>query len=260
MDIDKNLDSNQDVIVLKNITKQFFKINQRGIFDSLRNKKQITLEPKDTHQNEITALDNISFTVKKGQVIGIIGLNGSGKTTLLRIISGILPPDSGTIKVTGKLSPLLQLGVGFHEELIASENIVMFGMLLGMTKNEIKQKIEKIIEFAGLQKFQSMKLKYYSAGMRVRLAFSTALEIDPDILLVDEVLSVGDEAFRKKSFDAFMSFKERGKTILYTTHNITIMTRLSDRVILIHQGKLVMDGEPRVVLEKYKEIIADNPN
>lgn len=255
MDVEKDFDSNQDVIVLKNITKHFSKIDQKGIFDVLRNKGP--LESKDT-QNEITALDDISFTVKKGQVIGIIGLNGGGKTTLLRMISGILQPDSGTIKVTGKISPLLQLGVGFHEELIASENIVMFGMLLGMTKNEIKQKVDKIIEFAGLQQFQLMKLKHYSAGMRVRLAFSTALEIDPDILLVDEVLSVGDEIFRKKSFDAFTSFKKKGKTILYTTHNITIMTRLSDRVLLIHQGKLVMDGEPRTVLEKYKEIIATN--
>ena len=176
------------------------------------------------------------------------------------MISGILKPDSGSVKVTGKLSPLLQLGVGFHEELVASENIMMFGMLLGLTKQEIEQKIEKIIEFAGLQKFSSMKLKHYSAGMRVRLAFSTALEVNPDILLIDEILSVGDAIFRKKSFDAFLSFKEKGKTILYTTHNITVMTRISDIVLLMHQGKLVMQGDPQTVLAKYQEILAENPN
>jgi len=210
--------------------------------------------PKNKRQ-KLIALDNISFTVSKGEMIGIIGANGSGKTTLLRTISGIYEPESGSVEVSGKLAPLLQIGTGFHEELVARENILMYGMLLGLKKAEILKKIDKIIEFAELEEFIGMKLKNYSAGMKTRLGFSTALEIEPDILLVDEILAVGDIAFRKKSFDAFLKFKNEKKTILYTTHNINILPKLCDRVVLLDKGKLIMIGDPNETIKKYEEIM-----
>jgi len=158
--------------------------------------------------NLIKALENISFSIKKGEVFSIIGSNGSGKTTLLRIIAGIIDPDSGTIDVNGKLAPLLQLGVGFNPELIARENILLYGLLLGFRKDEILNKVEDIIDFAELQHFTSMKLKHYSTGMKLRLALATAFQVNPDIILLDEVLAVGDIKFRKKSMNAFLSYKE----------------------------------------------------
>jgi len=234
----------EDAITVKNITKSF-KMKQKGVFAK---------NSQFAKQETFHALENISFTVPKGKMIGVVGLNGSGKTTLLRTIAGIYKPDSGHVKITGRLSPILHIGTGFHEELDARENIIMSGMLLGLSKSEIKEKVDEIIRYAELENFAKMELKHYSSGMRARLAFATALQIKPDILLVDEVLSVGDIRFRKKSFDSFLSFKESGKTILYTTHNLRMISELSDSVILIHQGKLVMVGEPEETVQKYKEI------
>ncbi|WP_297594554.1 ABC transporter ATP-binding protein [Nitrosopumilus sp.] len=225
-----------DSIILKNVTKTF----------SVRNSE-------NTGNKKLTALENISFNVPKGQMVGIIGKNGSGKTTLLRTISGIYPSDSGSISVRGKLSPLLQIGTGFHGDLIASENIMIYGLLLGLRKSEIKLKINEIIHFAELDKFTNMKLKNYSLGMRSRLAFSTAMHIDPDILVVDEVLSVGDISFRKKSFDAFISFKKRGKTILFSSHNLDMVSKLCDRVIFLDKGRLIHDGKPKEIIKKYED-------
>ena len=210
---------------------------------------------KDSGNNLVHSIDDVSFSVKKGEMLGVIGLNGSGKTTLLRIITGVYQPDSGSVKVQGKMAPLLQIGTGFHPELNSQENIMMYGLLLGLNKEEIKSKIPAILEFAELQDFTEMKLKNYSTGMRARLGFSTALQVDPDILLVDEVLAVGDAAFKEKSSKAFLSFKERGKTIVYTTHNIRSVSKLSDRVLLLDKGKLVMIGKPKEVVAKYDEIV-----
>jgi ABC-type polysaccharide/polyol phosphate transport system ATPase subunit len=206
--------------------------------------------------DKLVALDNVSFTISKGEMIGVIGSNGSGKTTLLRIIGGIYQPDSGNITIRGKMAPLLQIGTGFHDELIAKENIMMYGMLLGLNKETIIKKIDKIISFAELEGFENMKLRNYSTGMKSRLGFSTALEVNPDILLVDEILAVGDISFRKKSFDEFMKFKQKEKTILYTTHNINILPQLCDRVILLNKGKMEMIGKPDETIQRYREIIA----
>ena len=235
-------------VIVENITKTFDLKKPSGVSSLLE---------KSTHSKlngRLVALDDISFSVNRGEMFGIIGTNGSGKTTLLRIISGIYHPDKGNVKVNGRLAPLLQIGTGFHNELIASENIVLSGMLSGMTKNDIKGKIDDVIEFAELEEFANMKLKYYSSGMRARLAFSTALQINPEILLVDEILSVGDMAFREKSYKAFLSFKESGKTILYSTHNLNILPKLCDRVLLIHNGKMIMIGKSDEVIEKYIEM------
>jgi len=232
-------------LVVENISKTF----------KLKRPKQALMQVTNSKSvDTLTALDSISFSVAKGEVFGIIGLNGSGKTTLLRIIAGIYEPDSGKISVEGKIAPLLQIGTGFNLELTAEENIIMAGMLVGKTKGEIKKRVNKIIEFAGLQEFTEMKLKHYSAGMMARLAFATAIQIDPDILLVDEILSVGDIEFTEKSFKEFLSFKKKGKTIIYTTHDLPLLTELCDRVLLLRKGKSVMIGEPTKVIEKYREI------
>ncbi len=236
-------------VELKNVTKTFYMNKQRGIFDILKDSNR-------KNQNiKFTVLDNLSFSINKGETIGLIGLNGSGKTTLLRTISGIYPPDSGTVVIKGKIAPLLQIGIGFNNELNAEENIIIYGMLLGLSKLEAKLKIDNIIEFAELEKFRSLKLKNYSTGMRARLGFGTALEVNPDILLVDEVLAVGDEVFRKKSFEAFLSFKKNHKTIIFATHTLKMIEELSDRVILMDKGKIINFGRPSEVIPVYREII-----
>ena len=236
-------------VELKNVTKTFYMNRQRGIFDILK-------DSNGKNQNiKFTALDNLSFSINKGETIGLMGLNGSGKTTLLRIISGIYPPDSGNVVIKGKMAPLLQIGIGFNNELNAEENIIIYGMLLGLSKLEAKLKIDKIIEFAELEKFRNLKLQNYSTGMRARLGFATALEVNPDILLVDEVLSVGDDVFRKKSFEAYLSFKKNHKTIIFATHALKMIEELSDRAILMDKGKIIKFGIPSEVIPVYREII-----
>ncbi|MGI0056352.1 MAG: ABC transporter ATP-binding protein [Nitrosarchaeum sp.] len=242
-------------IELKNVSKTFDINSQKGVFSLLHKAKSERRTLK-----RLAALENISFTVQKGETVGVMGLNGQGKTTLLKIIAGIYKPDSGTVTVHGKLAPLLQVGTGFNNELNASENIIIYGMLLGFKKKEIQQKIDKIIRFAELEKFRHMKLKNYSSGMRARLGFATALEIEPDVMLVDKVLSVGDQAFREKSYNAFLAFKKNNKTIVFTAHSNTLISELSDRVILIDKGKIVKIGKAEDVLPVYKEIVTAHKN
>ncbi len=206
-------------------------------------------------KKKIVAVDNVSFDEKQGEILGIVGANGSGKTTLLRIISGIYQPDLGKIEINGKLAPILQLGAGFNNELDAIDNITISAMLMGFSKKEIKSKIGKILDFAELTEFADLKLKHYSSGMRARLAFATAMQIDPDILLLDEILSVGDRAFKKKSYETFLSFKENGKTIVFTSHSLEAHLNISNRVLVMDKGRLVMIGEPKEAIEKYKQII-----
>ena len=212
-------------IHLENVSKTFDLNKGKSIFEKIKEQKINVKEEK-----KIQALNDISFSVPLGEILAVIGRNGSGKTTLLRVISGIYKSDSGSVKINGRLAPLLHLGTGFHPDLDAKDNISMFGRLLGMSKSEISEKIDSIIEFAELQKFRSMKLKNYSSGMRIRLAFATSLQINPDIILVDEALAVGDKAFREKSFEAFKKLKEKGKTIIFTTHKLGNLKDFCDRV------------------------------
>ena len=237
-------------IIVKNITKRFGLDKPKGISGTLSN-----ISSRRAQKNYLTALDDISFSVAKGEVLGIIGSNGSGKTTLLRTIAGLYRPDSGTVTVNGSLAPLLHIGTGFHADLDAVDNIIMYGMLLGMTKAQITQKVHDIIKYAELEKFSKQKLRYFSSGMRARLAFSTAMQVEADILLVDELLSVGDRKFKEKSYKAFLSLKEKGKTIVHVTHNLEKVSKFSDRVLLIHQGKMVMIGNPEDAVRKYIELV-----
>jgi len=237
---------NQIALDIKNISKKFSLNKPQGL--------SLSRDKSSSKQNQLVALDDVSFSVSKGEILGIIGLNGSGKTTLLRIISGIYQPDSGSVSVYGKLTPILQIGTGFQGDLNANDNIMMNGLLMGMKKSEIVKKIPSIMQFSELEKFSKMNLKHFSSGMRARLAFATAIQVNFDILLLDEVLSVGDKIFREKCYDTFMSMKRERKTILHTTHNIQKLAKFSDRVLLLHQGKLVKIGKPYEILEMYNEI------
>jgi len=237
-------------------------INIKNISKSFKLKKPIGISKKNQSNSNLTntlkALDEITFSVNKGEVLGIIGLNGSGKTTLLRIIAGIYKPTSGLVEVNGKLSSLMQLGTGFTGDLEPKENIIMNGMLLGFSKSEITDKIENILQYAELEKFTNMKLKHFSSGMRARLAFATAIQLDPDILLIDEILSVGDKDFQKKSYESFLSFTKNNKTILHATHNLNKLSDFSDRVLLLDKGRNIMIGEPDEVIKRYLQLKRGN--
>jgi ABC-type polysaccharide/polyol phosphate transport system ATPase subunit len=203
--------------------------------------------------DNLTVLKDVSFNVKKGEMLGIVGFNGSGKTSLLKIIGKIYHPDEGTVITNGMVTPFLELGTGFNGELTARDNIIIYGVILGFTMKEIKEKIDSIAKFAEIERFLDTELKNFSSGMNARLAFSTAIQVDPDIMLVDEVLAVGDISFQEKSFNAFMEFKKKGKTIVFVSHNTEQMKSLCDRVIWLHGGAVQAHGEPNVVINKYKE-------
>ena len=206
---------------------------------------------KERYYEELQVLDNVSFEIKKGEMVGIIGKNGAGKTTILRLLSGIYRPDTGTIKTNGTVIPFLGLGLGFNPELTARDNIIIYGRLLGFSKKEIEEKEDEIVKFAELERFEDTKIKNFSSGMAARLAFATAVQVDPDIILVDEVLSVGDIAFQKKSYETFISFKERKKSIVVVTHNMDIIRKDCDRAMLLDKGKIQIMGEPEKVIEAY---------
>jgi|CXWL01.1.fsa_nt_gi ABC-type polysaccharide/polyol phosphate transport system ATPase subunit len=205
-------------------------------------------------------IDNISFSLEKGRTMGIVGNNGSGKTTLLRLIAGILTPNEGKIVVNGKIGPLLQIGAGSNEELSVKENIILQGILLGIEKRVIIDKISEILKFAELEEHVNTKMKHLSSGMKVRIMFSTAISMDPDILLVDEVISVGDISFRQKSFDAFLSFKKQNKTIIFVSHNLTQIQQICDEVIMLDKGKIIEMGKPEKVIKTYQDFCNKKQN
>lgn len=235
-----------------------YAISLRNVSKFFNFKKLPKIKPgNDESESKLNVLSDISFDVSKGEILGVIGLNGSGKTTLLRLIAGIYEQDQGEIFINGKLAPLLQIGIGFHNELNGPENIITSGLLYGFSKKEIIEKVEPIMKFAELQEFENMKIKYYSTGMKARLAFSLAMQIDPDIILVDEVLSVGDFKFREKSLQAFLTFKEKKKTILFATHILSPLPELCDRILILDHGKIIFLGEPKEAIQRYRKIRED---
>jgi lipopolysaccharide transport system ATP-binding protein len=246
-DVLNNLNENNYAIIVDKISKSFKIYHEKNetLFSILTN-----IFSKRNYE-VLNVLQDITLNLKKGEMLGIIGLNGSGKTTLLKILSGILKADSGQIKINGTIAPLLQLGVGFNGELTARENIILSGMLLGFSKLEMKNKVDEIIKFAELEKFVDTKIKNFSSGMYIRLAFSTAMQIDPDILLVDEVLAVGDINFVKKSYNEFLSFKEKGKSIIFVSHSLDHIRNLCDRAMVLESGKIKVIGNANQVVEQY---------
>lgn len=203
---------------------------------------------------ELRALDDVSFEVRQGEFFGIVGQNGSGKSTLLKILASIYTKDRGSLRVAGRLAPFIELGVGFNPELNARENIILNGVMMGLRRDEAESKIASVLEFAELADFAELKLKNYSSGMMVRLAFSTMLEAEVDILLVDEVLAVGDAAFVQKCNDAFVEMRNAGKTVVLVTHDMESVEQLCDRAMLLQDGQVTMMGDPGEVGREYMRI------
>jgi lipopolysaccharide transport system ATP-binding protein len=203
-----------------------------------------------------SALNDVSFTVRRGETFGVIGPNGSGKSTLLKILAGVLYPDSGKVRVNGKIAPFLELGVGFQPDLTAKENIFLYGSILGLTRKEIGKRYDEILDFSEMRRFENMKLKNFSSGMAVRLAFATAVQTDPDILLVDEVLAVGDEAFQRKCGEKIEEIRRQGKTIIIVSHALGTVQELCERCMLLKSGRILASGETEKVVEEYLRISA----
>jgi ABC-type polysaccharide/polyol phosphate transport system ATPase subunit len=197
------------------------------------------------------ALQGVTFDVRPGEFFGIIGANGSGKSTLLKIIAGIYHPNRGRVRVEGLLSPFIELGVGFNPELSARDNVRINGTLLGLSRSELNRRFDDIIAFAELESFVDQKLKNYSSGMQLRLAFSIAIQVDFEILLLDEVLAVGDQDFQQKCFATFDRFRDEGKTIVFVSHDLATMGRFCNRVALLERGRLRACGEPSAVIATY---------
>ena len=200
------------------------------------------------------ALDDVSFEVRSGEFFGIVGRNGSGKSTLLKCLAGIYGIDSGDISIDGRLSPFIELGVGFNPDLTARDNVIINAIMLGLTRRQARERFDEIIAFAELEEFVDLKLKNYSSGMSVRLGFSTAIQLDADVVLVDEVLAVGDASFQAKCFGEFDRLKREGRTILFVTHDMSAVERFCDRAMLIERGRLVDIGDPPKISRLYTEV------
>jgi len=243
-------------VSVKNISKKFnlFHEKRDSIYESAAGFFQ-----KKRHSEILQALDDVSFNVKRGEIFGIIGRNGDGKTTLLRIISKIYSPDSGSVDVRGSIIPILAIGLGFHPELTAISNIYQSSILLGFNKDEITKRIPEIIKFAELERFADTKVKNFSSGMQLRLAFATSVLVDPDVLILDEVFAVGDLNFQKKCFDTIMSFKKRGKAIIFVSHDMTPIRNFCDTVMFLKEGKVGKIGSPEESIAAYVDYLAKHP-
>ena len=196
-------------------------------------------------------LEDVTFSVTEGECVGIIGDNGSGKSTLLKVIANILRPTKGRVAVRGRMTPFLELGVGFQPDLTVRENVGMYATIMGLSNGMIRDRIEDVIEFAGLGRFEDAKLKNLSSGMQVRLAFSTAIQTDPDILLIDEVLAVGDMEFQQKCFEVFKRYRREGVTILFVSHDLGAVRRFCDKALLLSHGRQVAFGETGDIIDRY---------
>ena len=220
--------------------------------------KTLFIKPftRKTARDYVTVLDGITFSVQRGQTVAIIGQNGSGKSTLLKILAGIYKPDQGSVSVHGRVSSLIELGAGFHPEFTGRENIVINGTILGLTKREIADRMEGIIAYAGLGDYIDAPVRTYSSGMYVRLGFSVAVNVDPDVLLVDEVLAVGDEAFSYKCEDKINEFRRKGKTIIMVTHDLGAVEKYANEVIWLDGGCIAGRGAPKRVIDAYRQKVA----
>ncbi len=210
---------------------------------------------KNINFREHYALNDVSLEVKTGETVGIIGTNGSGKSTILKIITGVLNPSRGEVKINGRISALLELGAGFNMEFTGIENIYLNGTMIGFSEEEIDAKLQDILDFADIGDFVYQKVKTYSSGMFVRLAFAVAINIDPEILIVDEALSVGDVFFQNKCYRKFEDFKKQGKTILFVSHDLSSVSKYCDRVILLEKGKKIGEGSPKEIIDMYKKVL-----
>lgn len=235
------------VVRVSDLTKNFIVPHEK--VDSLKGRATQLFRRVPTEK--FTALRNINFEVKKGEFFGIVGRNGSGKSTLLKILAGVYQPTKGNVIVDGQMATFIELGVGFNFELSGRDNVFLNGAILGMTRKEVEAKFNDIVEFAELEEFIDQKIKNYSSGMQVRLAFAIAIQSEADIILIDEVLAVGDTNFQAKCYDVFRDLKRRGKTILFVGHDMSIIRDFCDRALLIHQSKIAAEGAPEKVINEY---------
>jgi ABC-type polysaccharide/polyol phosphate transport system ATPase subunit len=209
---------------------------------------------RSTEYDELKAVQDISVDIAMGEFFGIVGRNGSGKSTLLKCIAGIYGVDLGSISIAGRLSPFIELGVGFNMDLTARDNVVINAIMLGLSRREARTRFDDVIRFAELEEFVDLKLKNYSSGMLVRLAFATAIQVDAEILLIDEVLAVGDAAFQQKCFEEFFRLKREGKTIVFVSHDMYSLERFCDRAMLMERGKMVELGDPHTIARAYHKL------
>ena len=242
----------ENVIEIKDLVKKY------KMYGKKKDRLVEIMFPKVQRHTDFTAMNHLNLSVKKGEVVGILGKNGAGKSTLLKMITGVVVPTSGTIKVNGKISSLLELGTAFNMDLTGEENIYQHGQVMGLTREEIENSKQKIIDFADIGDHLYQPVKTYSSGMFARLAFSCAINVNPEILIVDEVLSVGDMAFQLKCFKKFEEFKSQGKTILFVTHNVSDILKNCTRTIILSEGTKIFDGDVKEGVELYKKIITGN--
>ena len=240
----------QDIIQVNNITVRYKIANDR-----VSSLKEFVIKKikKSITEKDFLALDNVSFTVKKGDVVGVVGRNGAGKSTLLKVVSGIQKPASGNIVLNGRVVPMLKLGAGFDMELSGKENVYLNGAVLGYSKEFLDEKYNDILEFSELGDFINMPVRNYSSGMVARLAFSIASMVNPEILIVDEVLSVGDENFQRKSKNRMIELMSGGSTVLFVSHNIKQIEEICNKAVWLEHGKVVMTGPSDVVCAEYKK-------
>ena len=239
---------NQPVIQFSHVSKTFSKLSQKTFKEFIP-----ALFRGEKTSESFTALDDISFEIKKGETVGIIGPNGSGKSTTLKLIAGVMSPNAGTVSVHGSVSPLIELGAGFHPELTGRENIFLNGSILGLSQKEIAKNFDSIVDFAELWDFIDQPVKHYSSGMYMRLAFAVAVHTHPEILIVDEILAVGDDAFQKKCFAKMEEFKaSKEVTIVFVSHSLGQVEKFCTRCIYINDHKIQYDGQPKLAIEKYQ--------
>lgn len=240
--------SNEIVIKFENVSKQFSKLNQKTFKEFIP-----ALIRGEKTSESFTALNDISFEIKKGETVGIIGPNGSGKSTILKLIAGVMWPTTGKVKVIGKISPLIELGAGMHPELTGRENIFLNGSILGLTQKEIAKNFDNIVDFAELREFIDQPVKHYSSGMYMRLAFAVAVHVQPDILIIDEILSVGDSAFQEKCFTRMEEFKKsKDITIIFVSHGLGQVEKFCTRAIYLNHHQIQYDGLPVDAIKKYQ--------
>lgn len=239
----------ENVIEIKNLVKKYKMYNRK------KDRLVEAILPKVNKHSDFMSMENLDLEIKKGEVLGILGKNGAGKSTLLKMITGVVVPTSGELKVKGKISSLLELGTAFNMELTGEENIYQHGQVMGLTQEEIEKTKQDVIDFADIGEHLYQPVKTYSSGMFARLAFACAINVNPDILIVDEVLSVGDMAFQLKCFKKFEEFKKAGKTILFVTHSVGSVLDNCSRVIILEHGKKIFDGDTKEGVENYKKLI-----
>ncbi len=247
------------ILELKGISKKYRIGADATPYKTFRESFGSLLSKSKPNKSEFWALDDISFNVMPGESLGVVGKNGAGKSTLLKILSRITPPTKGNIVCRGRIASLLEVGTGFHPELTGSENIFLNGSILGLSRKEIQAKYDEIVDFSGVEKFLTTPLKHFSSGMQLRLAFAVAAHLEPEILVIDEVLAVGDSEFQKKCIGKMDEVNNSGKTILFVSHNLNLLHTLCPRSILLKNGKLVREGDTEHVIEYYNETITSDP-